>query len=84
MKNGGPAFPVSFTTGNTEKGFTNHVSPGMSMRDWLAGQSLDWVLKCRLDKEAFMYEGWERYAASEAYRIADAMLAEREREAQDD
>lgn len=66
MNTGGPAFPVHPDTGP--------LLEGMRLRDYFAGQVLvgfcgnpDWGdANCRT-------------LATEAYRIADAMLAERER-----
>lgn len=68
---GGPAFPCE----NDEEYF-----PGMSLRDWFAGQIVSEMLdlmkrsghngtpdKCRAE------------LAEEAYLLADAMLAEREK-----
>lgn len=58
---GGPAFPFDPTLGAT---------PGMSLRDWFAGQAL----------VVFLNPGWNdatSIAPADAYRIADLMLAER-------
>lgn len=63
---GGPAFPVP-SDGRAEG------DPGMSLRDWFAGQAMD----------RFKFGGYARSevesvrAAEAAYRIADAMLAAR-------
>ena len=53
---------------------------GMTLRDWFAGQALPYALDRDYGNE------WRKsgtkfppLAAAEAYRIADAMLAERER-----
>lgn len=65
---GGPAFPSS---AETPEGKLYHY--GMSLRDWFAGQAL--LLK------------WENKAmtpeqiAKRAYKMADALLAEREKSA---
>lgn len=63
-KDGGPAFPPN-SSAEGER--------GMSLRDWFAGQALtglmsrrDWAVSARI----------ETYA-SEAYKMADAMLTER-------
>ena len=60
-KDGGPAFPVG-------------LLPGMSLRDYFAGQALVSITTegLRLDQMQGI--------AKRAYRIADAMLAEREKE----
>ena len=69
-KDGGPAFPhtLDMVSGGNERG-------GMSLRDYLAGQALQACF-------TFQQVGrWENYAqaASDAYMMADAMLAEREK-----
>lgn len=68
MKNGGAAFPVfgSVRTGNDY----DFLESGMTLRDYFAGQTLEYCL-CRFAEE--------RMAAEEAYKIADAMLAAREK-----
>jgi len=66
---GGPAFPRPGWEGCTDGNYL-----GMSLRDWFAGM----VLQGRLSNPAFgggSEEGWAR----EAYRYADAMIAEREK-----
>ena len=66
MKDGGPAFPVQDMRGDEH---------GMSMRDYFAGQALAGVCQ-RADWD----DGEENVLARWAYDIADAMLAEREKE----
>lgn len=61
---GGAAFPCGVP------GFEG--SPGMSLRDWFAGQAVVGLLQSRAVPNATMY-------AKDAYRVADAMLAEREK-----
>lgn len=68
IKDGGPAFPwphTQYPNGEVEWG-----SPGMTLRDWFAGQAL-----AGLCNGAHGY-GAENTAA-EAYSVADAMLAAR-------
>ena len=61
----GPAFPISQT----------NYHPGMTLRDYFAGQALTgWICGTR-DPEATSWE--PRWWAREAYKTADAMLAER-------
>ena len=68
--NGGPAFPH----GNPQQG----GDPGMSLRDWFAGQALPGVIQtCNRDTMP-ANEARSEYFARKAYEIADAMLAERE------
>lgn len=63
---GGPAFPST-----DAKGF---VSDGMSLRDYFAGQALTGMLA-----DASRSGSVEHYV-DDAYSIADAMLAERQKE----
>ena len=69
--NGGPAFPETFIH-----------DPGMTLRDWFAGQALGWMLACAREywdtHTGEPVQGCVAYAAS-AYAMADAMLAERDR-----
>lgn len=72
MKDGGPAFPH----GSLE---SIYAESGMSLRDWFAGQALSggW-----LSEQAVMHSmvNTPMNLAKEAYNIADAMLAEREKQ----
>lgn len=64
INDGGPAFPIGYGQGRD-------ISPGMSLRDWFAGQAILCVLGYATgDNEA---------VATECYQIADAMLAAREK-----
>ena len=66
IKDGGPAFAAAAGTA-TEM----DLQPGMTLRDWFAGQALT---------AATMYQTMTpEDLAHDAYRIADAMLAEREK-----
>lgn len=61
--NGGPAFPIETTA--------TPYAPGMSLRDWFAGQAL-----------ANMYTDNDQdpdKVAEWAYQVADAMLAARDK-----
>ena len=91
IKDGGPAFPCSIkmtmTGGNmggeefevvgarpTPVGF-----PGMTLRDWFAGQALAGYLASYGPGQIHpMTRGAGQTAAEEAYYLADAMLAARE------
>lgn len=76
-----PAFPVS-----SIDGFTQH---GMDLRDWFAGQALNGVILATSSGEHVpsLLTEWklsvgqkpsiEQAMAADAYRIADAILAER-------
>ena len=80
LDDGGPAFPGE--QGHIPDGTWNQTwDPGMSLRDWFAGQAL-----ASLDREAVSAaaratgRGAMECAAQLAYDFADAMLAERARE----
>jgi Na+/proline symporter len=65
-KDGGHAFPTENISG--------FDTPGMTLRDWFAGQALAGVLAHVVgttESDAI------RFASLAAYRIADAMLAKR-------
>jgi hypothetical protein len=72
IKDGGSAFPV-FDQSNYEGLYANR-GRGMTLRDWLAGQAVIGLL-------AYHSETVRSHAevAAQAYYLADAMLAERER-----
>ena len=65
-KDGGPAFPYG------TKNVTERFSEGMSLRDYFAGQALAGLLT-QIPGDS------RRIAVGLAYRLADEMLAERER-----
>ena len=75
---GGPAFPISIP------GVGDNGCPGMSLRDWFAGQALAALID-RWGKSAIPSEDEiarsrrDRSIARFAYRAADAMLSERDR-----
>ena len=61
---GGPAFPVVADNG------LGHVSAGMSLRDYFAGQSVIGILSVRETNDVDLL-------AKAAYQLADAMLVAR-------
>jgi hypothetical protein len=65
IDNGGPAFP------HHDAGDTG-TRPGMTLRDWFAGQALAGYLAANPEPELGSMN-----AAGAAYRYADAMLIER-------
>ena len=71
MNDGGPAFPIN-SAQLDESGAYTVLKPGMSLRDWFAGQAL-----------ASMAHpqdiGEPKISATLAYAVADAMLAAREK-----
>ncbi len=82
---GGPAFPMRERTVRIDCNGcreVEHGSPGMSLRDWFAGQALAGVLTTKVIATAHKdggksgLDGFE-VAAILAYGYADAMLAER-------
>lgn len=74
MKDGGPAFPCKVELLRNGS-LAVDSEPGMSLRDWLAGQALPEVVR-------EWYTDDTRYkdaVAAQCYKFADAMIAERER-----
>lgn len=67
IKDGGPAFPCT-----DAKGF---VSEGMSLRDYFAAQALAGLMT-----DAMRNDRSFSLNARDCYALADAMLAEREKE----
>jgi len=59
---GGPAFPESCG---------DHIIPGMTLRDWFAGQALSGMIS------SSEYTGTCEEFSNWAYQHADSMLAER-------
>jgi len=53
---------------------------GMTLRDYFAGQALPKAMESTFDCEGYHpdSENWHKDAAKLSYKIADAMLAERE------
>lgn len=81
IEDGGLAFPgkrmeeIGFVNigGDIEKTFAEAEHPGMSLRDWFAGQALAGMLASETDGSTYR----EDHAAERAYRMADAMLTAR-------
>lgn len=74
MKDGGSAFPIDRPV------YARH---GMSLRDYFAAKAMPMAIQhllatreSQINPGPFLYES----VAAEAYRVADAMLAEREKE----
>jgi hypothetical protein len=73
---GGPAFPVDsgrlgVFTGKVE----DTAGTGMTLRDYFAGKVLAGAISCRADNNG----GFAAALAEECYRVADAMIAARDR-----
>ncbi len=77
MRDGGPAYPAhDYIVGDLQKdGFQKlGVTRGMSLRDWLAGMALQ-----AIDWQAHVAAPAAANIAASAYKIADAMLEERDK-----
>ena len=70
MNTGGPAFPFVWDDDIEKK---RHIYAGMTLRDWFAGQAMqgDWAVG---NAEENLSEAATRY-----YKMADAMLSQREK-----
>jgi len=84
MKDGGSAFPTYWMDrDSTGEQVVRAQEYGMTLRDWFAGMALkgfaDSIYKNGFPQELDCSE--PRWAARSAYVIADAMLAERDKEA---
>lgn len=87
-KDGGPAFPIAPVFHSPGLGLevwtTATAHPGMSLRDWFAGQALaGWIARGAItDIRAQLPTGTAEEAipilASGCYAVADAMLQARE------
>ena len=78
-KDGGQAFPgqwMDFQPGTGEQ-VVREQWPGMSLRDWFAGMAVAGFASKHDHGKADVY-------AIDAYRIADAMIAERDKEDHDE
>lgn len=73
QNDGGPAFP---DPGPADDSYVNW-NHGMSLRDYFAAQALIGILAAR---NGFLVDVGTTNAAPWAYQIADAMLAEREKD----
>ena len=69
INDGGPAFPVETTS--------TPYSPGMSLRDWFAGQALAGMLSGPDSPPAETWEEMVQHISATAYDYADAMIAAR-------
>jgi len=75
INDGGPAFPttpVSHGYAPDTGGNGTGCGPGMTLRDWFAGQAL-----ANRNIEEHSGAKWADRVAEQAYRIADAMIAAR-------
>jgi hypothetical protein len=69
---GGSAFPLANVQSNSDGGVFSHIIVGMTLRDYFAAKAMQGLLASdiRAEKELF---------AEHAYKMADAMLKEREK-----
>lgn len=81
---GGPAFP--FITWRSPDGMIGvRASDGMSLRDWFAGLAMQAAFagpgaRMVADRDGrYDQTNWGEVVAANAYEMADAMLAEREK-----
>ncbi|WP_375194680.1 hypothetical protein [Sphingobium sp.] len=65
------AFPVN--TANMPNPGAYEADPGMTLRDWFAGQALAGMMASEAGIQPYPHD----WAAERAFLIADAMLAER-------
>lgn len=83
INDGGPAFPTA-EHGKAKDPHRKVIDLGMSLRDWFAGRALMEMLA----SEAFRYlvadEAEIRRRAEAAYTLADAMIEQRKKGADDD
>lgn len=82
--NGGPAFPAQPIYQHPHGATGMSSQEGMTLRDWFAGQALGGMLahgflptEAMLSDEPFSEKHADNSYVACAYRIADAMLAER-------
>jgi len=71
-KTGGPAFPIVAIETNQYGIVFPYVEPGMTLRDWFAGQALSTKYSVRSSDPAIEIAQW-------VYDVADAMLVIREK-----
>jgi hypothetical protein len=92
IDDGGPAFPVppNSTDDAHRSAYGSVGAPGMSLRDWFAGQALHGILAKSWNPNSSGNGSREwstsfrigpNQAASRAYEYADAMLAQRQKKA---
>ena len=82
-KGGGPAFASPMSQIVASPGSeVDHGSPGMTLRDWFAGQAMAAMIANGIDQTfaKLCNVKQEKATAHYAYEIADSMIAERDKE----
>lgn len=80
MNDGGPAFPSPAVKHPGFARESHNAQQGMSLRDWFAGRVIPQVLAGNITAILNGCSAQEADAmARDAYKLADAMLAEREK-----
>lgn len=74
---GGPAFPVAIDDVRDFSAYGKNNLTGMTLRDWFAGQALAGMLAS--EAPGFVFRTPDE-PVKRVYAIADAMLAERNKE----
>lgn len=72
---GGPAFPAMEVRTEDTQDLVANASQGMTLRDWFAGKALEGIFAS--NAQGATYE----HISEAAYKAADAMLAERNKQA---
>ena len=94
MTDGGPAFPSTVMNNSAfvkhdadddwqRESFLN-VSPGMTLRDFFAGQAMKAYIELQGMPEDGPDDLWDEAIAERCYAMADAMLKERSKEQDDE
>lgn len=79
-ENGGPAFPEPYTCLHSDDLIS--AAPGMSLRDWFAGQVVGSIIQANVTKPLYEHGNADtrktnEWCGTEAYRVADAMIKAR-------
>jgi len=74
-KDGGAAFPYSYSLSSHDGQVTVYHGNGMSLRDWFAGQTMMAIAGSRVDWTDIS----PQMAAKTAYEFADALIKERDK-----
>ncbi len=84
MDNGGPAFPTNSTVWHCERTGDSggeSAQDGMSLRDYFAGKAM-LIMNGRLTSHGDLSEVHMENFVKSCYKIADAMIAERDNHGQ--